>query len=141
MQEGGLNDIPTFEGYTPAHQNKKNGRKGDDPQSADLKKDNGDNLAREGQVLPDIQHGQSRYTDRRCWGEQGIDKTKGVLGGGEGQGKERSSDENQPDKTQDEYPLRGQDFWKKGFNPEFFGEDHRESFIDSTDSKKDLLKL
>jgi hypothetical protein len=58
MKESRLHDLPSLEGNPPSHHDEEDRGKGDDPQAAHLKKDDGDHLADEGEALPDVDGGQ-----------------------------------------------------------------------------------
>jgi hypothetical protein len=49
-----LNDLSSLERDASAHEDKEDGRKGDDPKASDLKEKDGDHLPRNGQIFSDI---------------------------------------------------------------------------------------
>jgi len=56
MEECRLNDIPSFEGDSSAHQDKEDRGEGDDAQSTDLKKEDSNDLTQYTQILSDVDH-------------------------------------------------------------------------------------
>ncbi len=76
VEKGGLDDLPSLEGDPPPHQPEQDDGEGDDPEPPDLEQDQGYDLTGQGEILPDIDDGQTRHADRRRGGEEGVDETQ-----------------------------------------------------------------
>lgn len=81
MHVHGLNDFPFFEGDSSAHESEEENRKGDDPQSPDLKENQCDDLTDEGQIFSYVQNHKACDTHTGSRHEQSIDKSQWILGG------------------------------------------------------------
>jgi hypothetical protein len=108
MKERRLHNLPSFERNPPTHEDKKNGGKSNDPDPPDLEKNQGEHLAGERKILPDIQHIQPRHANRRGCGEKGIDEGKGVFGCGPWMAEKDRPRENRGCKSKDE-----DSFWRQ----------------------------
>ena len=76
-----MNNIPSFEGDPPPHQDKEDRGECDDTQSTNLKKEDRNHLAQCGQILADIDHNKSCDADTRGGGKKCIYKTEMSLSG------------------------------------------------------------
>ncbi len=80
MKKGRLNNLPSLEGDSTAHEDEEDCGEGDDSQSSNLKEEHGDHLTQCRQILSDIDDDKTCDTDGRSGSEKGIDKTERTFG-------------------------------------------------------------
>ena len=125
MEKSGLHDLPPPEGDSPAHQDEENRGEGNDPQSADLEKEDGDDLAGKRKVFGDIDRGQAGYANGRIGGEKGIDKGQVTLCRRKRKPEKKGPQKDHGGKTEDEDPGRGKEAGSKRFKAEALFFRHR----------------
>ena len=72
VEKRALQQLAAAEREAAAHQSEQHQREGDDPQPADLKEHESDDLTEDGQIPADVDDGEAGDANRRSRGEQGV---------------------------------------------------------------------